>query len=162
MIIYLPEKIEQELFQLTTLRQETSGVLLFQEDYSANRYIAAVYKTGTGNESSVEGDSKKVLNFLRFCKENPEYGWMEFHTHTEETIRIFGPHYAKHFSEGDLKTIEENKRKFGQNDYDELLITPEWMVYSEDSECKIATKNWELNGRLWKDVSRLVMKGLRE
>jgi len=58
---------------------------------------------------------------------NPDYNYVEFHTHSRGTIETFGQYYARSFSKGDLKVIEDKLKR--SRDYVSMLVIPRRQKY---------------------------------
>lgn len=125
--IILPQSIEKRLDQLTSLKEETNGVLLY-EKIDDLCFVDYLYVTGVGTEGQVWSDPSRVKIVDHFFKLNPKYQFIKFHTHTLGTIRSFGEQYAREFSEGDIETIK--KQLSHDKEYMAMLVTPETKLIS--------------------------------
>lgn len=126
-VIVLPREIEKRLKILTSLKEESNGVLFYRnrEGYCA---VESIYMTGVGSEGYVQADSTKVRIINRFLEENPDYRFVKFHTHTKGTLVQFGEKYARQFSKGDISVIKEQFKH--DPGFIAMLVTPETILLS--------------------------------
>lgn len=123
--VLLPKDIESRLYALTGIVEEVNGILLYrnQADYCP---IETVFVTGVGNEGNVRSVPERMRIANEFLKNNPNYDFVKFHTHSVGTIARFGKYYATNFSQRDIECIEEQIRQ--NRTYMALLITPETKI----------------------------------
>jgi len=119
--VILPQELDEKLQALTSLREESNGVLLYrQRDNICS--VRALYMTGLGSAGHVQSDSRKVEIVNRFFEKYPNYKYVKFHTHTIGTIRQYGDWYAEHFSKGDTDGYIEQLRD--NSEFIAMLVTP--------------------------------------
>ncbi len=126
-IVVLPKDIERRLDTLAILDRETNGALLYRQrdDYCV---VESLFMTGDGTERHVQSEPRRVEVVNGFLRAYPDYKYVEFHTHTRETIRKHGEYYAKHFSREDRKVIREQLRH--DREFIAMLVTPETKLLS--------------------------------
>ncbi|MBI2658306.1 hypothetical protein HYX08_06470 [Candidatus Woesearchaeota archaeon] len=94
--------------------------------------IEAIYMTARGNPGHVRAEDQRMDVVNEFFRRNPDYGFVKFHTHSQGTIRIFGEQFATHFSEGDLRSYEEQLRT--NPEFIGMVVTPETkLLYAPDN-----------------------------
>ena len=125
--IILAEELRNRLNQLTTVRQEVNGVLLYRQ-VGERCPIEGMYVTAIGTEGHVKASDEKVKIVNEFFNRNPDHRYVKFHTHTVETVKKYGDYYAKHFSSGDIEGIKEQLK--ADKEYIAMLVTPEKMLLS--------------------------------
>lgn len=84
--VLLPKEIDGRLDNLTLLIEEVIGVLLYRRlgDYCP---IEALLITGAGGrEGRSEPIPERVKTVNEFFKRNPDYQFVEVHTHSRGTI----------------------------------------------------------------------------
>lgn len=125
--IILPREIEKRLGELTKLKEETNGILLYR---AAGELcpVEAVYITGVGSEGHVQSDQSKIEVVNKFFELNPDYLFIKFHTHTTGTTEKYGAQYAHKFSAGDIAGIKEQLRQ--DKRFIAMLITQETTLLS--------------------------------
>lgn len=121
-IVVLQQELERRLNTLTSLVEEVKGVLLYRpkEKYCL---LETIFMTGVGTEGHVQANPGKLEVVNEFFTRNPDYHYVEFHTHCKGTIREFGQYYAHHFSQQDLASLTHKLKNDAR--YMHLLITPE-------------------------------------
>ena len=121
--LYLLRRFEKRLRKLTLLPAEINGCLIY---LPINNKDFIVYSRILGSNSSdvnTEANPQRLYITQEFLKENPEYGFVEFHTHTKNTIKKYGEYHAKNLSANDIEAILKN---YCSNDiYRHLLVTPQ-------------------------------------
>ena len=116
---------------LAQMDEEISGVLLYRQygDFCA---VEGIFLTGGGDAGSVEPEKERVEVLNKFLRMNPEYRFVEFHTHSKGTLKAYGNRYARSFSFGDIRAIHSQLERDSQ--YMHLLVTPETQIlYGADS-----------------------------
>ena len=95
--VILPEEIETRLEKLTKLDEETVGALLYRNQ-GGNCTIEYSFILGVGTPEEVRArrDRWEILN--EFLRVNPDYKYVIFHTHTEESTSRY-PSAARYFSQ---------------------------------------------------------------
>ncbi|MDO8555900.1 MAG: hypothetical protein Q7R96_01870 [Nanoarchaeota archaeon] len=129
-IVIIPQAIEDKLVRLTTLVEEVNGVLLYRprEQFCP---CEASFITGVGHEGHVQADPQRTKVVNTFFERNPEYCFVKFHTHTQETIRRFGDVYATNFSSLDIAGYDEQIRN--DQRFIGMVVTPRTkLVYGHD------------------------------
>lgn len=140
--IILPLKILKGLTKFTEFREESNGVLLYSQQ-GEECFVEAVYVTGIGSEGKVQSEEMKSKAVFGFLKENPEYNFIKFHTHTVGTVEQFGDKYAREFSQGDISGIKERLKD--DPHYMAMLVTPEtYLLTGKDSPILRIVKQSEL------------------
>ena len=119
--IILPSELNLRLDSLSSLEQEIVGVLFYRqkEDFCPIEYL---FIMGRGEEDFVMDDKERLEVANQFLKENEEYHFIKFHTHSKKTIAKFGDYFAYNFSSGDKDTIKSNLKI--DKRYMAMLITP--------------------------------------
>lgn len=129
--VILPSDIDRRLRILTVLEREVTGVLFYRQvgEYCS---IDSAFTTGVGTDEHVSKMPARVRMANEFLRTRPEYRFIDFHTHTEETVRRYGPYYARNFS---LPDMEENRRNLSDDRaYIAMLVTPDTkLVYGADA-----------------------------
>lgn len=125
--VLLPRDIERRLDNLTGLVQEVEGILLYrrQGDYCP---LEEIYTLGVGAAGHVRPRPEKSEVADEFFRRNPDYRFVQFHTHSKVTIERSGQYYARHFSQGDIDSIKDNLRQ--DREFMALLVTPETKLIS--------------------------------
>ena len=90
--------------------------------------IEGFFMTGVGSEGHVQAEPERIEVANEFFRKNPDYKLVKFHTHSVGTIERFGSYYARHFSKGDIKGIQEHLRH--DRDFIAMLVTPETKLLS--------------------------------
>ncbi|MEK6921368.1 MAG: hypothetical protein AABX82_05770 [Nanoarchaeota archaeon] len=87
--VLLPKELETRLNGLTSLVEEVKGVLFYrpQEEYCP---LEAIFMTGVGTEGHVQANPGRLEVVNEFFGRNPDYHYVEFHTHCEGTIKKYG------------------------------------------------------------------------
>lgn len=165
MKVYLPGDIYSGINRLTRQDNEVSGFLLYRklgrwEDNHSDAFIAACYITGEGSPLSVSADSSRVSTLNKFLARNPNYNAIDFHTHTEETIRKCGEYFRNNFSRRDIE--EYNKSIKRHPAYSAVLFTPgtsgELLYTSYPEDYDVIRRDWkEDDGRVWREVNHAIM-----
>ncbi len=132
--VYIPEKIHSYLKFETQQDAENQGVLVYREHPGADNeddiFIEYKLPTGRGTPGRVEPQQEKLDVLHQFMEDNPEYRGIVYHTHSEGTLEEFGEIYGHNFSPGDMPQISSEKPS-GYEDW-ELLVTPDWILSSEE------------------------------
>lgn len=119
--LYLQPKFTDRLKKLTVLPNELNGVLLYQE-IDGKDIVLCSQILGYGTDSSTTTNKYQIATINEFLRLNQRYGFVEFHTHTEQTVARYGEYYGCNLSSGDIKTIIGNYA--GDEKYRHLLVTP--------------------------------------
>ncbi len=128
--LVVPKVIGKNLHGLTSLLEETKGALIYPRGLTytplktlpEKDYVAYMYITGTGPPLCVPGDIRRNMVVNTFLERNPDYRFVDFHTHSKGTIAKYGKYYLSNFSPGDEEAIRDS---FKNNpDYRHLLVTP--------------------------------------
>ena len=125
--IILPQEIEDKLQALTSLKEESNGILLYRRQGDLCP-IEALYMTGVGSPGHVQADPEKMEVANQFFKTHSDYRCVKFHTHTKGTIAQFGEQYAREFSEKDIEGIQEQLHH--DREFIAMLVTPEKRLLS--------------------------------
>ncbi len=120
-VVALPREIEKRLNNFTALELELNGVIFYQPREELCP-LETLFVMGVGTEERVQSSPERLEVANEFLRINPQYHYVEFHTHSEGTIRRYGDYYATHFSPGDFATMR-NKLRDDQR-YIHLLATP--------------------------------------
>ncbi len=120
--LYLQKKFVDRLSKLVLLPQEVNGVLIYCPISEKDLVVYMNLLGGGSSDSNTTSNSNQLRLFDAFLKQNPNYGFLEFHTHTEGTIRQYGSYYAQNLSDGDIATLRDNYS--GNDSYRHLLVTP--------------------------------------
>lgn len=125
--IIIPREIEDRLTDLTLLKEESNGVLLYRRkgDECPVEYMQM---TGIGDEGHVQSDPRRIKMLNKFFQQNPDYRVIKFHTHTVGTIKKHGRKYARQFSGGDIDGIREYLKH--DREFIAMLVTPETTLLS--------------------------------
>ncbi len=119
--VLLPRNLDERLVNLTGLRQELDGSLLYQRRGDLCP-LEAIFMTGAGSEGHVQAKQDRINVLNEFFRRNPDYRFVKFHTHSKGTIARFGQRYANHFSQGDITGIKEQLRN--DKEFMAMLVTP--------------------------------------
>lgn len=146
--VLLPREFERKLDELATLEEEVNGILLYrpqqtQDEFRLLRFllytrlkdwcpIENIFMTGIGHEGHVQAEQQRMDVANEFFKRNPEYRFVKFHTHSKGTIRKFGDNYATQFSDGDIRSYEEQLRM--DPEFIGMVVTPRTkLLYAPDN-----------------------------
>ncbi len=153
--IILPTELENKLNNLTNLVEEVDGVLLYRRlgDYCP---IEALFMTGVGNVEHVRAQPERIKVANEFFRENPDYRFVKFHTHSKGTIDTFGVHYATNFSSGDIDVIKEMLRD--DPEFIAMLVTPATKLLCGIDNPKLMVVN---NSPRYRDRNQAVGEALR-
>lgn len=129
--VLLPREYEVRLKTLTSLEQEVNGALLYRQQ---GNYcpIEANFMTAVGTAGHVRAEQERMDIANEFFRRNPEYRFVKYHTHSKGTIKRFGEHFAHNFSDGDIRSYEE---QLGHDpDFIGMVVTPRAMLlYGRDN-----------------------------
>jgi len=125
--IILPRELEGRLKGLTSLKEESNGILLYRKRGDLCP-IEAIYITGVGSPGHVQADPEKMEVANQFFQNYPDYRLVKFHTHTKGTVAQYGERYATKFSEGDIEGVKEQLRQ--DPEFISMLVTPEKTLLS--------------------------------
>jgi hypothetical protein len=134
--IFLPQELDLRLTELTELKNEVNGILLYKQNHNICP-IDAMFITGVGNEGHVQSLNERVEIVNAFLGINPSYSLVKFHTHSKGTILTYGEYYGHHYSEADIKGIKE-QLKHDEN-FIALLVTPYVKLVSGIDNPKLIT-----------------------
>lgn len=149
--VLMSKGMESKLESLAHLDEEISGVLLYRQygDFCA---VEGIFLTGGGDAGSVEPEKERVEVLNEFLRMNPEYRFVEFHTHSKGTLKAYGDQYARSFSFGDIRAIQGQIERDSQ--YMHLLVTPETQIlYGADSPVLASEAPMPNNDRMEQLVS---------
>lgn len=124
-VVLLPKDISNRLYNLTQLNEEIDGILFYRQqgDYCP---IEASFITGVGTEGNVTQLPGRLEVVNEFLDKNPDYKYVQFHTHSKGTIRKYGQYYARNFSEQDYENIHHNLKD--DENYMAMLVTSETKI----------------------------------
>lgn len=120
-VVALPREIERRLNNFTALELEVNGVIFYQPREELCP-LETLFVMGIGTEEQVRSSPERLQVANEFLRINPQYHYVEFHTHSEGTIGRYGDYYAGHFSNGDFATMKSKLRD--DQRYIHLLATP--------------------------------------
>lgn len=144
MIIQLPTDLSELLFAMANEQNEVNGVLFFRREgiYGPVDYLML---TGEGDISNTSPDEQRLDVAQTFLDNFPEYGFVQFHTHSSGTISQF-PSVARSFSDGDRRSIEQILEK--NPEYLHLLATPEVQImYGQTDDVELINSSNEYLNR---------------
>jgi hypothetical protein len=118
----IPGWINGRLRGLTTIKDETNGVLFYTRNNNICK-VSGMFITGIGTPGHVIAEPKRVLLVNELFKRKNDLKFVKFHTHTKETIKMFGNRYLRAFSSGDLDSYREQFKH--DKEFVAMLITPE-------------------------------------
>lgn len=123
-LIILQEELEKLAKLPRVTEDEFQGTCLYHRAIDSFLYdsIGGSVITGRGSPGTVTSDKNVLRKVNGFLEQNPNYGYVEFHTHSIGTIRRFGDRYNFEFSPGDIDMIKESASDYP--DYRHMLITP--------------------------------------
>lgn len=121
--VLLPREIDNRLNDLTHLVEEVDGILLYRRRVDDTSPVEDIFMTGVGTEGHVQSQPERMEVANEFFRQNPDYQFIKFHTHSRGTIARFGRYYAWHFSQEDLEGIQEQLQY--DRAYMAMLVTPE-------------------------------------
>jgi hypothetical protein len=138
--VLITKNLEAKLDSLPDLKEEVSGVLLYREKNGCC-VVEYIFLTGADEEGYVDIRSERADIINEFFKMNPDYNYVEFHTHSRGTIEKYGQHYARNFSPGDLKVLRD--KSDNSSDYMSMLITPEKkLLYGIDNPSLVSVEKF--------------------
>ena len=154
--VVLSRKFESRLEDLTQLKEEVNGVLLYrpQGNYCP---IESIFMTGKGNEGHVAADPKRMEVVNEFFRRNPEYDYIKFHTHSLGTIASNGEYFTTHFSEWDKISYDEQLKH--HPGFIGMVITPKTkLLYAPDcpSLMIVAGFPYEANERIQRELTKIM------
>ncbi|HLC58351.1 MAG TPA: hypothetical protein VJI68_00670 [Candidatus Nanoarchaeia archaeon] len=120
--LYLPINFKKRLTNLTAAPKEVNGALIYLPLDGVDVVVASRILGGGTSDALTSADPRMLSLANKFFEQNHTYGFVEFHTHTEETVRRHGIHYAFNLSDGDIETITRNYA--GSKTYRHFLVTP--------------------------------------
>ncbi len=123
--VLISKGLEAQLDSLTSLGEEVSGVLFYREQNGCC-VVENMFLTGGDEAGYVDIRSERADIVNEFLKVNPDYNYVEFHTHSRGTVEKYGQHYARAFSEGDMGAFQEKLNN--SIDYMSMLVTPETKI----------------------------------
>ncbi len=119
-----------------------------------------MFMTGIGQEIHVQAEQQRMDIANKFFTENPEYRFVKFHTHSKGTLRKFGDYCANHFSEGDIRSYEEQLRM--NPEFIGMVVTPRTkLLYAPDKPILRVTEefpskaNERIQGEL-REIARVI------
>lgn len=123
-LIILREELEKLAKLPTITEDEIEGICLYNKATNSLPYdsIGGSVITERGKPGKVTSDGRILSNVNKFLEQNPNYGYVEFHTHSTGTIKMFGNKYNYALSDGDVPEIRS--ATLDDPDYRHLLITP--------------------------------------
>lgn len=119
--VLLPRSIDETIFKLTDLKQESAGVLIYTRNQHTC-HIDHLYMTSLGDEGQAQSQPERTEILNHLFSEVP-FGYIDVHTHSKGTIQKYGQYYARHFSDQDMGNIVE--RVEDDREYMSMLVTPE-------------------------------------
>lgn len=156
--VLLVRQFDRTLDDLAELTQEANGVLLYRPQ---GRYcpIEASYMTARGNPGHVRAEEQRMDVVNEFFRRNPDYRFVKFHTHSKGTIRRFGEHFATHFSDGDIRSYDEQLRT--NPEFIGMVVTPETkLLYAQDKPTIRVVSGFpsEANRRIHRELEEIKME----
>ena len=127
--ILLPDKIREDMFSLTKQESEVRGMTLYREERDENDNVICpleqfvLLNTGNASTVSLEGPNSRL--FGEFLSQT-DYSFLDSHTHSEGSVRLYGNQVAEEFSPRDMVGISKSQRS--NPNYMHLLITPKKML----------------------------------
>jgi hypothetical protein len=121
-IVIIPNEIKVVQHNLALLKDETNGVLLYKRNGDICN-VSTLLMTGSGNPGHVISDPNRIALVNELLKRDIGLRFVKWHTHTPETVRLFGETFLKHFSTGDTDSYKEQLRQ--DRDFIGMLVTPE-------------------------------------
>jgi len=124
----LPEEIRAKLHDLTLENGEMRGMLVYEEINDLGNTICPIEKLvilhrGTSSSARMtETDNRFIREFIS----STNYSFVDSHTHTIGSMRLYGDQVAEQFSAGDLAGISETQRVNPK--YMHLLSTPKKLI----------------------------------
>lgn len=122
--VVLPSELSIRLGKLTKLKEEIKGALFYQDIRNHPDYciLEDMFMTAVGDEGHVQAEPQRLEVVNEFFARNPQYRYVEFHTHSYGTLAKFGMYYARNFSGGDMDSIRD---KFAHDEgYIHMLVIP--------------------------------------
>lgn len=98
--------------------------------------VEGIFITGMGTDEHVNHDPQRLRVANEFLRQHPAYRFVEFHTHTIDTIARYGACHAINFSDPDLRAIRERIRD--DPHYIGMLVTPETRLLAGNGEPQYA------------------------
>jgi len=139
-IVILPKKMKDELVDLAMDENETSGYIFYKQPKNDNEdeycKLEQYVITGEGTPGRVESLEEGRLMVEEFLKRNPNYDYIEFHTHSVGTLRDYGEDYGWEFSDIDRQNINEAVAE--KSNYIQMLVTPKTTLISGKNGIKLA------------------------
>lgn len=128
---------------LVNRANESAGFMVYgKKDTGLIDVLNVFYLTYNefNNPSTVQIDPEKRQLLNEFLQGQNDYGYIDFHTHTNETIRRHGHYYNHNFSNTDIDDISQGLA--GDVNYIHILFTPDTHVKfsnetMQDSELEI-------------------------
>ena len=96
-IIVLPKELAERLHRLTRISPESNGILLYRE-IQGHCFVEWFLITGIGSIGNVSAYPERMTIANEFFRTHPEYKYIKYHLHTDDTISTYGEYYAKNFS----------------------------------------------------------------
>lgn len=134
-IINIPDSYWKSLNALVRQPNESAGFLIYDKENTPNfNNLNVVYFDYNQSDNSVfvQPDLEKWRRLNDLVSGQSTFGFIDFHTHTDETIRGYGEYYGNNISETDVGFITEILAK--NSEYIHLVFTPfDVLKFSEET-----------------------------
>jgi len=138
-VLNIPFEYYDKALSLVGERNESAGFMIYKygTDVSDLDVCYMKYRTGDSPEVTELLQREELSDFVNSRRDM--YNFIDFHTHTFDTVREFGSYYNYNFSEQDRSTIQDNFRV--NPEYIHLLFTPQKVLRAYKGELDINIVN---------------------